>query len=159
MAVAAAGIAVVTFMVASWPAGAPDGVPEKLLDRIWLDRTPDDPQDSVAILLLQGDPQVGVFQRASAYEGDYALFGWQGTEKGRLEIEMWQTGKIHRVRVRVAEKGCEPYDYCLRLRGAPRGPAAYVSMEDWVIDPGPELGGAALRALVARKAEALPSTR
>lgn len=110
-------------------------LPETLTNRLWIDRIPVTPQDKFDIFVALADPQNGVFQHASAYEGDYAVFEWADDNKGGMKITMLQSDRRHRVKVKVSDKGCKPFDYCLELKGAPRGSKLYYSMKDMIIEP------------------------
>ena len=49
---------------------------------------------------------------------------------------MLQSDKSHKSRASITKGSpCAPFDYCMRLKGAPRGSKTYVSMEEWVIEP------------------------
>lgn len=110
---------------------------QPLSDRIWIDHMPKSERDKVELFVMLDEPTVGAFSNCSAYEGDWASFEWE-YEEG-LRIEMMQKGTKHKIKAQVLKgKSCAPFDYCLRLKGAPRGSKRYGSMEDW------EIGGSAL---------------
>lgn len=129
----------------AWPEAAPvqptDDAPA-VENRIWIERMPDNPRDKFDVFVMiedankPKDPGVGVFSRTSAFEGDFSAFSWWRKEDGKFRILMLQKKKAHRLRARTSTRGCEPFDYCLKLDGAPRGSRKYGSMREWVIEPG-----------------------
>ena len=103
-----------------------------LSDRIWIDHMPKTERDQVDLFVILEEPTIGAFSKSSAYAGDWASFEWE-YEKG-LRIEMLQSQTKHKIKAKVMKgEACAPFDYCLRLKGAPRGSKRYGSMEDWVI--------------------------
>ena len=86
------------------------------------------------------EPQFGQFLHTSAYEGEYSLSEWDEHD-GKVEILMLQSDKKAELRFEVTDKGCDPFDLCMKVKGAPRGANKYFSMEDWIIDPHHGLGG------------------
>ena len=43
-------------------------------------------------------------------------------------------------RFKVTDKGCDPFDMCMKVKGAPRGAKKYFSMDDWIIESHHGLG-------------------
>jgi hypothetical protein len=123
------------------------GVPDELINRVWIDRVPLKDKQKIDIFLMVEDPQIGQFLKTSAYEGEYALFEWND-DGGKLTITMLQNDKQHRVRAEVSTKGCDPFDMCMKIKGAPRGAKTYYSMEDWVIEPHHGLGAGEVQSFV-----------
>jgi hypothetical protein len=122
-------------------------------DRVWLDRLPQTPTEKFDVFLVLQDPGAGVFQNTSFYEGDYSVFGWEDHRPGRMKIIMLQNQQRHELGYEITDKGCGGFDYCMRLRGAPRGAERYYSMRDWVIesrDGSARLDPAALERLIAQ---------
>src|SRR5690606_30465077 len=111
------------------------------------------PTDKFDIFVMLDEPAAGVFQNTSAYEGDYSAFEWSNPHRGddRYEITMLQQGKRLRLSIHVADEGCRGFDYCMKIKGAPRGASRYVSMKDWVIDSASGLGPEALRQQVLER--------
>ncbi|MCP4448428.1 MAG: hypothetical protein GY811_24260 [Myxococcales bacterium] len=106
---------------------------DTLANRIWIDHIPADERDKIDLFILLDDPTIGAFTKSSAYEGDWAAFEWS-IEKG-LVISMLQAQTKHRMHPKVARGAtCAPFDYCMKLEGAPRGSKTYGSMEDWVVN-------------------------
>lgn len=108
-----------------------------VVNRVWIDKVPENLRDKIDIFVAQADPQFGAFQRTSAYEGDYTVFQWSAGSKGALSIDMLQTGKQYKLRAKVSHDNCKQFDVCMTLKGAPRGATKYYSMKDWVIDGTP----------------------
>lgn len=104
-----------------------------LANRVWIDHLPTSERDKINVFILFDDPTFGVFSESSSFEGNWAAFEWS-LDKG-LVIQMLQEGSKHRVHPAIASgAACAPFDHCLKLKGAPRGPKKYVSMEEWVVD-------------------------
>lgn len=102
-------------------------------NRLWIDKIPNTPKEKIDAFIAIDDPRIGFFQHTSAYEGDFSMFGWNQKD-GKVGIEMLQSGKKHRLRMRVTNKDCGAFDYCMEVKGAPRGSKRYYSMSDWVVD-------------------------
>lgn len=111
-----------------------DGAMEQLLvNRIWIDKIPTTERDKIDVFVMIDDPQIGAFSKSSSFEGEWAMFEWDLSEGFRLR--MLQTDTNHKLKAMVMKdpKRCAPFDYCLKLRGAPKGVKKYGSMEDWII--------------------------
>jgi len=125
-----------------WPeseddASVSDGVMEQLLvNRIWIDQIPTKERDKVNVFVMVDEPQIGVFSNSSSFEGEWAMFEWDLTEG--FHLRMLQKDTSHKLKVMVMKdpKRCAPFDYCLKMRGAPKGVKKYGSMEDWIIPNG-----------------------
>lgn len=102
-------------------------------NRLWIDKLPSTQKEKIDLIVSVDDPRIGFFQHTSAFEGDFAMFGWSAKDN-KITIEMLQTGKKHKLRMKVTDKDCGRFDYCLEVKGAPRGAKRYYSMEEWVID-------------------------
>ncbi len=123
-----------------WPCGQDDesavqGSAETLVNRVWIERVPDAPNDKFHILAIVDEPAFGVFQHTSFYEGDYSMFSWENLDAHGFDLVMLQNEKSYKLRYSIATKGCRGFDYCMNVKGAPRGVKQYYSMEDWVIEP------------------------
>lgn len=131
-----------------WPSSTPStpdhGPDDELVNRIWIDRLPTSATEKINVFVMIDDPRVGVFEKTSAYEGEFTLFEWRREEDGKIRVFMLQTEKTHKLKARISNKDCGRFDLCMKLKGAPRGPKSYHSMEDWVIG-GEGLDSAALR--------------
>jgi len=124
--------------------------PDELVNRIWIDALPTSAKQKVDVFVMVDEPHLGQFLRTSAYEGEYAVFEWHDRDSGRVEMVMLQTDKKHHVGFKVSSQGCDPFDYCMKVKGAPRGAKKYFSMKDWIVEPGRSLE---LALLDARDAE------
>ncbi len=113
-----------------------------LANRVWIDHMPTSERDKIDIFIMLDDPTLGMFSTSSSYEGDWAGFEWS-LEKG-LVLNMLQKNKSYRVRPKVSTGNCAPFDFCMKIGGAPRGSKTYVSMDDWVINGADELDAKAL---------------
>lgn len=101
-------------------------------NRLWIDKLPSTPKEKINAMVAVDDPRIGVFQKTSAYEGDFTVFAWRG-DGDKVTIEMLQTDSRHNLRMKVSDGDAGPFDYALRVKGAPRGPKKYYSMKDWVV--------------------------
>lgn len=120
-------------------------------NRIWIDVMPQSAKQKINAFVAVDDPRVGLFQKTSAYEGDFSLFAWRGGDGGKVEIEILQTEKRHRLRVETSSRDCGNFDHCMTVKGAPRGAKRYFSMDDWVVDSSAAGTPAALEELVRAK--------
>ena len=104
-----------------------------LTDRVWISHIPKHERDKFHAMLMLEGPQMGVFSKNSSYEGDWSAFEWRVDK--RFTIKMLQDESEHTISAKV-QKGprCKGFDYCLVIKGTPRGPQFYGSMEDWVIE-------------------------
>jgi hypothetical protein len=107
---------------------------QTILSQLWLDTIPTAPTQKVEVFVAVDEPQFGVFQRTSAYEGDFALLEWGAHTAGKLSFKMLQTGSTHKLKYKITTSGCEPFELCLKIKGAPRGSKTYGSMKEWVIE-------------------------
>jgi hypothetical protein len=108
------------------------GVEKTLVNRLWIDSIPTKERDKVDVFLMLDEGNFGVFSKSSAYEGDWSAFAWS-LENG-LRLHMLQSGKTHKVQVKIWRGAvCAPFDYCMDIKGNPRGAKRYGSMEDWII--------------------------
>lgn len=105
-----------------------------LVNRIWVDRLPAKETDKIYVFALIHPEGLGVFSHASMWEGNFAAFEWKfGGKQDRVQLRFPQDGKTAAMTWearRCQEKG---FDYCLTLRGSPRGPNRWYSMRDWEI--------------------------
>lgn len=131
------GLLVAALAWAFWPSSSLEVEPNKGLDkvlvnRVWIDSIPTKERDKVDVFLMIDEGNFGVFSKSSAYEGDWSAFAWS-MQKG-LRLHMLQSDKTHKVRAEITSGArCAPFDYCLNIKGAPRGAKRYGSMEDWII--------------------------
>jgi hypothetical protein len=107
-----------------------------LLNRVWVDHLPNGGNDSVELFVAIDDEHMGAFQRASQYEGEWALFTHEARGDGVVRLTFPQRGSAHDVRYRARACDEPGFDYCLTLEGAPRGAAEYRSRRGWEVDGG-----------------------
>lgn len=120
-----------------WPTSQAQRSHSRLINRVWIERLPNAPTEKFDIFLMLGDENMGAFQHTSLYEGDYSLFSWDTLASNHVDLVMLQTGRRHRMSFDISSKDCGGFDYCMKVKGAPRGTRHYYSMEDWVIESGP----------------------
>lgn len=134
-------------------------------NRIWIDRMPERAEEhrQLFILLEEEDESaalpadaegVGIFQRASSFEGDYELFGFRETGNDRYELTMLQKKTKHRVIVRATKCTEKGFEFCLAVEGAPRGSTRYYSKRGWEIGSGDSVFEVTERARRIAAAEA-----
>ena len=120
-----------------WPSSssppASSDFADELTHRVWIERLPQHPRDKFDVFIMVDEPQAGVFQRSSAYEGDFAVFQWEQARADHYRIHLLQQDTSHTVVAKVTDHGCGGFDLCLTLSGAPRGAQTYGSMLDWVV--------------------------
>jgi hypothetical protein len=103
-------------------------------NRVWIDEIPTTERQKINWFLAVDDPQIGLFQKTSVYEGDYTVFAWRAKKDGVVDIDMLQSEKGHKLKLKTGSKDCGRFDYCMTVKGAPRGAKKYYSMRDWVIE-------------------------
>lgn len=103
-------------------------------NQVWIDAIPMRDTDKIQIFAAFNDPQLGLFQNTSQWEGDYSIFTYTAKGDHGAEIELMQTGKKHKLNFKLSTKDCGRFDVCMTVKGAPRGPKTYYSMSDWVIE-------------------------
>lgn len=104
---------------------------QRLTDRLWVDRLPTNERDVFNVFMVMADQPVGVFQKASAWQGQYEIFMYQAKGSGGFTVEFPHTGDRNTVRAKVSECNQAGMDYCLELAGASRGVKRYYSRKDW----------------------------
>ncbi len=114
--------------------GSEPSGPELLLNRVWVDHLPSGGNDAVELFVAIDDDHVGAFQRASQYEGQWALFRHEARGDNVVRLTFPQQGSSHDVRYQARACDDPGWDYCLTLEGAPRGAAQYHSRRGWEVD-------------------------
>ena len=110
-----------------------------LTDQIWIDKMPMREKDKVSVFAMISDANLGVFDKTSAYEGEFSLFKYR-LRKGEATITMLQTDKRHKVSFKVSKGDCgRQFEYCLRVKGAPRGAKVYGTRSEWRIESGSDV--------------------
>lgn len=105
-----------------------------LVNRIWVDKLPKKETDYFELLVLVQDDPVGLFRRASQYEGDYALFRYEVRGDDKLQLMFPQNKSKHEAKYKARACDEKDFDYCLDLDGAPRGVKRYLSRKEWELD-------------------------
>lgn len=119
-----------------------------LVGRVWIERIPRDDTDPIELVAMLADEPIGIFRRASQYEGSYALFRYELGGDDKLKLLFPQDKSRHEVAFDARPCDVKGFDYCLDLSGAPRGVAKYYSRKGWEIDGSdPAALEGALRAL------------
>jgi hypothetical protein len=102
-------------------------------NRIWISHLPQNERDKMSLFAIIADDKVGVFQEASAFQGNYDIFTYSGGN-GTINVTMLQENKKSKVSYTATKCDAKNFDYCLEIKDAPRGPKRYYSQKDWVID-------------------------
>ncbi len=109
-----------------------------LVNRVWVERMPEDSRDVFGKLLVLDTPdgRIGVVGRSSTWTHRYEVFLWR-LAGDRLSAFFPQHGVRDRVRVRTwdcAGEAPEPFELCLELSNE-RGRARFYSMRGWEVRP------------------------
>ncbi len=107
----------------------PHATPRDLLNRVWFDRLPERRTDDVTIGIFLGGG-VGLFDTGSAYRASYEMFEFE-RRSADLDLVFLHDKKRGTVTYKVA--ACDdkpPFDVCLTLEGAPRGPKRLYGFSD-----------------------------
>jgi hypothetical protein len=126
-------------LAARGPLSAPSGdprvvptaraAPRDLLNRVWFDRLPERRTDDVTIGIFLGGG-VGLFDTGSAYRASFELFEFE-RRSADLDLVFLHDKKRGTVTYKVS--ACDekpPFDLCLTLEGAPRGPKRLYGFSD-----------------------------
>ncbi|WP_437578315.1 hypothetical protein [Sorangium sp. So ce887] len=122
--------------------------PKTLVGRVWIERIPRNDTDQVELIALLADEPIGIFRRASQYEGSFALFRYELRGNDKVQLLFPQDKSKHEAAFDARPCDVKGFDYCLDLSGAPRGAARYYSRKEWEIEGSdPPALESALRAL------------
>lgn len=107
-----------------------------LTGRIWIDHAPTKETEYFEIFVALEQSPTGVFERGSAFEGQFEIFKYDAKGNDKLAMTFPQKGKKYDVK--YTAKACKEgvFDYCLTLSGAPRGAPKYLSRNGWEIEGG-----------------------
>jgi hypothetical protein len=105
-----------------------------LVGRIWLDHLPTKDTEHFEVFVAVEKEPVGVFQRASQFEGSYAMFRYELRGDDKAQLLFPQDKSKHEVRYKAAACNVKGFDYCLDLEGAPRGVKRYLSRKEWELE-------------------------
>jgi len=112
-------------------------------DRLWIDHIPRGETDKLNLFVALSEEAVGVFQQASAWQGNYDLFRFEANGN-EIRAFFPQTKERERLTVRTREcHDIEHIDYCLDVSGGSHGVKRYYSAKGW------EIGDATLPAAIA----------
>ena len=125
--------AIITVLFGVYWFGAEPQSDDIAFNRIWLSHLPQHERDKFSLIAFINDDKIGVFQEASAFQGNHDIFTYSG-KGGALTITMLQEGKKANVSYTATKCEVKNFDYCLEIKGSPRGPVRYYSQKDWVID-------------------------
>jgi hypothetical protein len=110
---------------------ARDEPPGMLLNRLWLEKVPESPTEYIQGSYVMSTPEVGIFQRASAFDYHLELFRYD-LSAGKLKLTFPQSDKSFKITFTI--KGCDdlpPFDLCLTLSENPwGGPKKYYGFRD-----------------------------
>ena len=105
-----------------------------VVDQIWISQVPVGEKEKVDVLAMLSEQRVGLFANTSAFEGDFALFMF-GQRGDKVDLVMLQNDKKHRLTYKITSKGCgDEFEFCLKVKGAPRGAKTYGSRSEWRIE-------------------------
>jgi hypothetical protein len=129
-------VAAITLAGAAYSALRSDsGDSSKLLvGRIWLDHLPTKDTEHFEVFVAVEKEPVGVFQRASQFEGAYSMFRYELRGDDKVQLLFPQDKSKHEVRYKAAACSVKGFDYCLDLEGAPRGTKRYLSRKEWELE-------------------------
>jgi hypothetical protein len=116
-----------------WARSAPQEDNALAFNRLWLSHIPQHERDKVSIYLLLEEEAVGIFQESSVYQGDYDLFSFK-TDGNALLLTMLQSQKKAKATYKASRCNERGFDYCIEIKGNPRGPARYYSRKGWEVD-------------------------
>ena len=111
-----------------------------LVNRVWIDRLPEHDTDHFELLVLVDDEPLGLFRKASQYEGTYAIFRYELRGDDKVQLLFPQDKSKHEVKYDARACDVKDFDYCLDLTGAPRGAKRYVSRKEWELGDARDVG-------------------
>jgi len=118
-------------------------------DRLWVDHLPKSDTDTIQIFAAIRDEPIGIFQKTSAWKGEFELFRHEDKGDGKIVMSYPQSRESERVSYRAWRCDEGRFTFCLDVQGASRGTRRYVSEKDW------ELGSAHDAAALTARARAL----
>ncbi|HEY1812153.1 MAG TPA: hypothetical protein VGG74_07330 [Kofleriaceae bacterium] len=126
-------VAIAVIGVAAWRVRSHKSVDTQdgksvLVDRLWLDHIPSHEREPFNILALFSEHSVGVFQKLTAYTGNYEMFQY-----GNGGWKYPQTRETDSPTVRIRRCDDNGMDFCMDITGNSRGVHRYYSRKDWVI--------------------------
>lgn len=123
---------------------ARDEDPSLLFNRIWMESKPEAPTDYVHGAYFLSRPQLGIFQRSSAYDFRFERFDYK-RDGAKLTVTFPQTSRTEEIAVHITKCGAPPpFDLCLDVGENPwGGPKRYYGMTEQE-DEARTLGSAAV---------------
>jgi hypothetical protein len=122
-------------------------------DRLWIDHVPRGETDKINVFVALGEEAIGVFQQASAWQGNYDLFRFEASGN-EIRTFFPQTKQRERLTVRTREcHDVEHMDYCLDISGGSHGVKHYYSQKGWEIGDATLLGALAHADALIQAAE------
>src|SRR5579883_8894 len=94
--------------------------PSLLLNRLWLDHMPLRDTEMIDVVIAFGAEREGVFTTQSFYQGTWERYRFK-LEGKKLIAKFPQTGKELRMEVDARECKERGFDFCLDLKGGPKG--------------------------------------
>jgi hypothetical protein len=134
-----------------WHSNAEGRGQDLFYDRVWLDHVPQSDTDTVQVFAAITEEPVGIFNRTSAWKGDWELFRYEPRGDGSVLVLFPQSREKATVTYRAWNCREKKFDYCLEIAGAGRGVQRYYSQRGW------EIGAASARSLPSRVGELLPA--
>jgi hypothetical protein len=121
-------------------------------DRLWIDHIPQGETDKINLFVALSEEALGVFQQASAWQGNYDAFRYEASGN-EIRVFYPQTKQRERLTVRTREcHDVEHMDYCMDISGGSHGVKRYYSAKGW------EIGDATLPAALDHADALLQST-
>ena len=109
--------------------GAKDEDPALLFNRIWMESKPEKATDYVHGAYFLSRPQLGIFQRSSAYDFHFERFDYK-REGARMTVKFPQQDRSAELTLHITKCSAPaPFDLCLDMAENPwGGPKRYYGM-------------------------------
>jgi hypothetical protein len=119
---------------------AHDSAPQRsiLKDRIWIDHIPRGERDMIDVFAVISRQPVGVFQKASAWQGAFEMFRYEASGD-EMRLVFPQTGDREQLTIKARTCKDKGMDFCLDVTGSSRGVHHYYSREGWEIGSASDL--------------------
>jgi hypothetical protein len=123
---------------------AKDEDPALLFNRIWMESKPEKPTDYVHGAYFLSRPQLGIFQRSSAYDFHFERFDYK-RDGTKMTLKFPQQDRSSDLTLHITKcTAPEPFDLCLDLGENPwGGPKRYYGMSGQEDEQAKALGPAA----------------
>ena len=112
-----------------------------LIDRNWIDRLPETPQDRLHVYRFVPAMGGGVYQDRTLFKGSFELFTFEvDARTSQLRIVTPEDGRAHRTGFHIERvRGPEGTDLQLTLDDSPRGPSQYYGWSAEIDQSGAQL--------------------